>query len=130
MPVPFRLAVCGLPIALSATLNVPVRAPVAVGVNTTLIVHFALEPRLAVHVVVETLKSPVVEIAMPVSATVCSLVKVNTFAGLLVPTFSVANVALAGVSFACTVPVPDSATVCGLFAALSVIVKVPVRAPN
>lgn len=100
MPVPFRLAVCGLPTALSATLNVPVRAPVAVGVNTTLIVHFALAAKLVVHVVVETLKSPVVEIAMLVSATVCSLVRVNTFAGLLVPTFSVANVALVGVSFA------------------------------
>lgn len=97
---PFRLAVCGLPTALSATLNVPVRAPVAVGVNTTLIVQADLAPKLVPHVVVETLKSPVVEIAMPVSATVCSLVSVNTFAGLLVPTFSVANVALAGVSLA------------------------------
>ena len=100
LPVPFRLDVCGLPTALSATLNVPVRVPVAVGVNTTLIVHFALAPRLVPQVVVETLKSPVVEIAMLVSATVCSFIRVNTFAGLLVPTFSAVNVALVGVSFA------------------------------
>jgi hypothetical protein len=100
LPVPFRLEVCGLPTALSATLNVPVLVPVAVGVNTTLIVQVDLAARLVVQVVVETAKSPVVEITMPVSATVCSLVRVNTFAGLLVPTVSVANVALAGVNLA------------------------------
>ena len=100
MPVPVRLEVCGLPTALSDTLNVPVLVPVAVGVNTTLIVHLAFAARLVVHVVVETAKSPDVEIPMPVSATVCSLVRVNTFAGLLVPTFSDANVALTGVSLA------------------------------
>lgn len=100
LPVPFRLEVCGLPTALSATCNVPVLVPVAVGVNTTLIVQCDLAARLAVQVLVETLKSPVVEIAMPVSATACSLVKVNTLAGLLVPTFSAVNVALVGVSLA------------------------------
>jgi hypothetical protein len=98
--VPFRLEVCGLPTALSATLNVPVLVPVAVGVNTTLIVQGVLAARLVPHVVVETAKSPVVEIAMPVSATVCSLVRVNTFAGLLTPTFSAVKVALTGVSLA------------------------------
>jgi hypothetical protein len=40
-----------------------------VGVNVTLIVHLPLAATLVVHVVVETAKSPVVEIAMPVSAT-------------------------------------------------------------
>jgi len=100
LPVPVRLEVCGLPTALSDTLNVPVLVPVAVGVNTTLIVHLAFAARLVVHVVVETAKSPDVEIPMPVSATVCSLVRVNTLAGLLVPTFSDANVALTGVSLA------------------------------
>ena len=39
-PVPDRAAVWGLPVALSVTLNVPVRLPVAVGVNVTLIVQF------------------------------------------------------------------------------------------
>ena len=73
-------------LALSLTHNLPVLVPVAVGVNTTLILQLALAAKLAVQVVVETLKSPVVEIAIPVSATLCLLVSVNTFAGLVVPT--------------------------------------------
>ena len=40
-PVPLRLAVCGLPLALSVTVKVPVRVPVAEGVNVTLMVHWA-----------------------------------------------------------------------------------------
>ena len=36
-PVPVRLAVCGLPVALSVTVTVPVREPAAVGVKVTLI---------------------------------------------------------------------------------------------
>ncbi len=69
MPVPVRFDVCGLLFALSLTLNCPVLVPVAVGVNVTLIVHFALEAKLAPHVVADTAKSPVVEIAMLVSTT-------------------------------------------------------------
>jgi hypothetical protein len=99
-------------------------------VNTTLMVQLDLAARLVVQVVADTLKSPVVEIAMPVSATLCLLASVNTFAGLLVPTFSAGNVLLVGVNVACTVPVPDSATVCGLLGELSVSVKVPVRVPT
>ena len=50
----------------------------------------------------ETLKSPVVTIEIPVSATLCLLASVNTFAALLVPTFVTGNVLLAGVNVACT----------------------------
>ena len=35
-PVPERLTVCGLPLALSVTISVPVREPTAVGVKVTL----------------------------------------------------------------------------------------------
>jgi hypothetical protein len=90
LPVPVRLAVCGLPIALSATVNDPVLVPVAVGVKTTLIVQLVLAARLVPQVVVETAKSPVVEITRLVSATVCLLARVNTFAALLVATFCAA----------------------------------------
>ena len=86
LPVPVRLEVCGLLVALSATFNVPVLVPVAVGVNVTLILQLDLAARLAVQVVVETLKSPVVEIAMLLRVTLCLLARVNTFAGLVVPT--------------------------------------------
>lgn len=86
LPVPCRADACGLLLALSLMLNCPVLVPVCVGVNVTPIVHFPLAARLAVQVVAETAKSPVVEIAMPVIATVWSLVKVNVFAALVVPT--------------------------------------------
>jgi hypothetical protein len=39
MPVPVRLTVCGLPLALSAMLTEAVRLPMAVGLNVTLIVQ-------------------------------------------------------------------------------------------
>ena len=97
---PVRFETCGLPAALSATLRVPVLEPVAVGLNTTLMVHFDLAARLAPHVVDDLLKSPVVEIEIPVRLTLCSFIRVKTFAGLVTPTFSVGNVALTGVSLA------------------------------
>jgi hypothetical protein len=68
--VPVRFDVCGLFAALSLTLNCPVRGPVAVGVNVTLIVHLLFAVRLVVHVVDDTAKSPVVDITMLVRATV------------------------------------------------------------
>jgi hypothetical protein len=46
VPVPFSETDCGLPVALSAILNVAARAPVAVGVNVTLIVQLAFAARL------------------------------------------------------------------------------------
>src|ERR1022692_4724689 len=73
LPVPVRLETCGLPTALSLTCNVPVLVPVCVGVNTTLMVHVVLAARLVEQVVVETLKSPVVEMTMSVSDTACRL---------------------------------------------------------
>src|SRR5437764_13284601 len=40
-PVPVRVAVCGLPVALSVTATVAVRVPEAAGVNVTLIAQLA-----------------------------------------------------------------------------------------
>ncbi len=130
MPVPVRLDVCGLLLALSDTCRVPVLVPVAVGVNTTLMVQVPKAATLAPQLVVDTLKSPVVEIETLVSATFRWFVSVNTFAGLVVPTVRAAYVTLAGVNAAGIPPVPDSATVCGLFEALSLIVSVPVSTPT
>jgi len=39
VPVPVKVALCGLPLALSETLTVPVRLPMAAGVKVTLIVQ-------------------------------------------------------------------------------------------
>src|ERR1700674_4240312 len=130
LPVPVRLEVCGLLLALSATFNFPVLVPTAVGLNTTLMVQLVLAARLAPQVVVETLKSPVVELTMLSSVTLWLFLSVNVFGRLVVPTVWAAYVALLGVNVTGAMPVPDSGTVCGLFAALSVIVMLPVRAPS
>ena len=42
VPVPDRLAVCGLPVALSLTARLALRLPAAVGVNVALMVQLAL----------------------------------------------------------------------------------------
>ena len=126
---PVRFEDWGLLLALSLTLNCPVLVPVCVGVKVTLIMHLLLADRLVVHVVADTAKSPVVEIAMPVSATVWLLVKVNVFAGLVLPTTCAGYVALAGVNAAGRIPAPDSVTVCGLLLALSLTLSVPVLVP-
>ena len=130
LPVPVRLEDCGLLLALSATLNFPVLVPTAVGLNTTLMVQVALAARLAPQVVVETLKSPVVEITMLESVTLWLFLRVNVFGRLVVPTVCAAYVALPGVNATGGMPVPESGTVCGLFGALSVIVMLPVRNPS
>jgi hypothetical protein len=117
-------------LALSVAFNVPVLVPVAVGLNTTWMVQLVFAARLVVHVVVETLKSPVVAITMLVSATLWLFFSVNVFGKLVVPTVCNAYVALIGVNVTGAMPVPDSGTVCGLFAALSVIVMLPVRNPS
>src|SRR5947199_376563 len=61
--VPERVTVCGLPAALSVMVTAPVRAPVAVGVNVTVMAQFAPAASDAPQVVVRA-KSPVA--AMPV----------------------------------------------------------------
>jgi hypothetical protein len=101
LPVPVRVEVCGLLIALSLTLNVPVLVPVAVDVNTTLITQMSSGFKLVPQVVPETLKSPVVAIAMLSSAApFCLLVKVNTFGRRAVPTFCAGYFAATGASVA------------------------------
>ena len=52
VPVPVRLTVCGVFAALSVKVIVPVRVPVAVGVNVTLIVQLAPTATLLPHVFV------------------------------------------------------------------------------
>jgi hypothetical protein len=86
VPVPVNETVCGLPGALSATESVPVRVPVAVGVNVTEILQF--EPAASVvEQVFVCAKSPVREIPMPVNVDVPSLYSVTICAALVVPKF-------------------------------------------
>lgn len=95
VPLPLRLTMCGLPLALSVTERLPARAPVAVGVNVTLMVH-VFEPAVAGRVlglmgqadapVLVAAKSPEAAMELIVSGPVPELVSVTGFAALVVPT--------------------------------------------
>jgi len=84
-PLPVSADVCGLLLALSLTLSVPVLWPNAVGVKVTLIGQCALAARLVVQLVADGAKSRVTVIVMLVSGTFWLLVSVNVFAVLVEP---------------------------------------------
>jgi hypothetical protein len=67
LPVPLRLTVCGLLIALSAKLSVPVAAPVAAGVNVTPTVQLAPAAMLGPQVLLAMAKGLPAEIEMPLN---------------------------------------------------------------
>lgn len=128
-PVPLRLTVCRPPAELSLTLKVPVRVPVVVGVNVTLMEQLEFAARLVPQVLVCE-KSPVTEIPLIESAAVPVLLSVTVCGVLLLPTTTPLNVRLEGDRLAMgAVPVPERLAVCGLPTALSVTVIVPVREP-
>jgi hypothetical protein len=85
VPEPIRLTVCGLLLALSLTVIVPVSVPVVVGLNVTLIVQLApaakLEPQLFVSA-----KLALVAMLLIVRLVVPVLVSVTGCAVLVVPT--------------------------------------------
>jgi hypothetical protein len=58
MPVPVKFTVCGLLLAVSLMLTVPVRVPDAWGVNVRLSVQVPLTPKLEPHVLEARVKSP------------------------------------------------------------------------
>jgi hypothetical protein len=85
-PVPLKLAVCGLPAALSVTLKAPLRVPTAVGVNVTLIVHVPFTASVLPQLLV-CAKSPLTAMLLIVSAPVPLFVNVTVWAAEVVPTF-------------------------------------------
>ncbi len=72
MPVPLKLAVWGELVALSLTVNTPVRDPAAVGVNVTEMLQLACAPSVVGDngQLEVCAKSPVVEIAAILSGIV------------------------------------------------------------
>jgi hypothetical protein len=85
---PIKFANCGLPVVLSAMLNVADREPVAVGVNVTPIEQFppatTLDPQLFVCRKSSGLVPPN-EIAVMLSAALPELVSIRLCTGLVVP---------------------------------------------
>ena len=122
VPVPVSEIVCGLPLASSVTLRVPVRLPVAVGLNVTAIVQVIPAGTEAPHVFV-WLKSPLIEIEEMFSARLPAFFRVTDIAALDVVTSWPGNVKLVGVKTATEavfVPVPVSVADCGLLVSTSV----------
>ena len=94
--------------------SVPVRVPVAVGVNVTLTVQLAGDgPSVVVQVVALSAKSPLTAVVSEVGPVPVFFI-VTVLAGLVVPTVCLAKVSLVGVAVTTTVaafPVPVSFTV-------------------
>ena len=82
-PVPVRLTVCGLPVALSVTVIAPGRLPVTVGVNVTLMEQLAPAAREAPQVLVWAYGALATMLVM-VRAAVPELVSVTVCAALVV----------------------------------------------
>lgn len=133
-PVPERDTPCGLPVALSLMLSVPVLLPLAAGANT--IETEQLWPTLralntAAQVLV-CLKSPVTVIPVMSRVEVPVFVIVTVCAWETDETCVLGKVMLVGATVtavAWVTPVPVTVSVCGLLAALSVIVNSSVTAP-
>jgi hypothetical protein len=135
LPSPLRLTDCGLPVALSAKLRLALRAPLTAGVKVTPTTQVPLDMTVAPEQVSLLMAKslafapPIVTVEM-VRCAVPLLVTVSVCAALGTPTSSLPKSRLAaeGVK-AVTMPVPLSATVRGLPAALSVIFIDAMRLP-
>jgi len=95
VPLPVRETTCGLPVALSVTVTVPLAVPFTCGENVTEIVQLPATARLAPQVLV--CANPLLAF-MLVSVTVAVpvLVSVTVWAGLVVPLNCVLKVRLVG----------------------------------
>jgi hypothetical protein len=107
--------------------------PFAAGVKVTLMVQLALAARELPHVFVwakSPLLVPVSAILVKLIAVLLVLFNVTTCGAVVVPTFSFPKLRLVAEKLrAELVPVPPRVTVCGLPAALSVMVTLAVRFP-
>jgi hypothetical protein len=107
----------------------PVCAPVAVGLNVTPTVHDAAPANELVQVLVACLNSALLLATLsPEMAVVPAFLTVKVVAALVVPTATEPNPWVAGVRVIGAVPVPVRLAVC--VPALSITVRVPVRAPT
>jgi hypothetical protein len=132
VPVPPSAACCGLPAALSVTLRAAERAPLAVGLNVTLMMQ--LDPAASeLPQVWVWAKSPglfpLTAMLVIVKEVVPTFVSVTFIAALVVPIAWVKKLRLTGESFA-VVPIPLTVTCWGLPTALSVTRSAAVRVPD
>jgi hypothetical protein len=133
VPVPLSATVCGLPLASSVTVSVPVRLPVAVGLNVTLGWQLDAAVRVAPHGFgVDTAKSPEAVIEAMFSVALPLFFRVTGWPVLVVVTSCPGNVKFAGVrtaTGAVAEPVPVRVTDCGLLTSTSVKTSLADSAP-
>lgn len=87
VPVPVKVTVCGLPVALSVNTMVPLRVPVAVGLNEIWNVHGVPSTAMLGHCVrVAPAKSPLVTMLVNVTAVPPVFDTVTVCVALVVPT--------------------------------------------
>jgi len=111
VPVPVKLTVCGLLIAVSAKLSVPVDATSAVGENVTPTVQLAPAARLALQVLLAMANGAVAPMPVNVSAVLSRLVTVTVVAALVFPAASEPKLRLEEESVTGELPLPVTATV-------------------
>ena len=128
-PVPVRVAVCGLPRPVYATVMLPVCALAAVGVKVALTVHVDFAAKEAPQVFVSA-NGAAVEIVSPDIAVADEFLTVNVDAALVVPSPTEPKLRDAGVIVIGDVPVPVNVTVWVAGEALSVTTTLPVTAPR
>jgi hypothetical protein len=132
VPVPVRLAVWGLLVALSVTFSVALRAARAVGAKVTLIVQVAPTAKLAPQLLVcakSPALAPVKPILLMVNTTPLEFASVTACDPLVVPTFWPLKVRVVGKRLGGAVPVPTRPAAWGLLLASSVTVSVAPRVP-
>jgi hypothetical protein len=128
-PEPLSETDCGLLEAASVMVNVPGRAPLAVGVKVTLMVQLELGATLAPQLLV-CAKSPLACIPLTLIAMGPAFDRVTGCEALAVPSACTAKLSAPGAAFRTAfAPVPVREAVCGLPEALSVMLNVPVRVP-
>src|SRR5271167_4617940 len=130
VPVPVRFTICGLFAASSANVSVPVPGPTVVGEKVMPMTQVPPAATLVPHALLAMAKSPSAAIEEKLTATFSLLVSVIDFLALALPTTIFPKPRLLLERVTGVVPVPVKLAVCGLMAALSVIVKEPVVAPK
>lgn len=126
---PDKATICGLPAALSVTVRLPLRAPLAVGVKVTLMVHEALAFKELPQLLVCANGAPAA-IEVMVRVPLPLLVRVTTCTDDVPPMGSGPNTKLVGESNAvAVVPVPVSVAGIGDTAEVNITFTVAFRTP-
>jgi hypothetical protein len=143
VPMPRKLTVCGLLGSLSAMTRVADRTPTALGLNVKLIVQLPSPATLppATHVELDRMAKSTAFVPVEVADATLTTLRLEMLTGVLPRFVSVTVLGALLLSTSCTpklsdvadrltaIPVPLRATLCGLFAALSVIVRLAVLFP-